>query len=44
MDAVRGVHGATQGRVELAVARSDVAAAERLVADLHEPDPGPNPG
>src|SRR5205085_642172 len=32
VDAFRGVHGATQGRVELAIARADVTAAEGVDA------------
>jgi len=36
MDAFEGMPGASQGRVELSIARKDCDAAEKLVADLYE--------
>ncbi len=38
METFRDVPGATQGRIELHVARKDCDAAERFVAGLHEQD------
>ena len=36
METFKDLPGATQGRLELRVARKDVAAAEQFVAGLHE--------
>jgi hypothetical protein len=36
MDAFEGMPGATQGRIELIIARKDCDAAEKLVAGLYE--------
>jgi hypothetical protein len=38
METFKDLPGATQGRLELRVARKDSAAAERFVAGLHEHD------
>jgi hypothetical protein len=38
METFQDVPGATQGRLELHVARKDIAAAERFVSGLHEQD------
>jgi hypothetical protein len=40
LETLKDVPGMNQGRVELSIARKDRDAAERLVADLHEPDKG----
>jgi hypothetical protein len=36
LEALQGMPGASQGRIELSVARKDRDAAERFVAGLHE--------
>jgi len=43
LEMLKDVPGASQGRVELCVARKNVAAAEKFVDDLHEPDGAPTP-
>lgn len=38
MDVLQELPGASQGRIELGIAAKDHAAAEKLVADLHQED------
>jgi hypothetical protein len=40
LEALQGMPGASQGRIELSVARKDRDAAERFVAGLHEQEGG----
>src|SRR5262245_6985249 len=43
MELLKDVPGASQGRVELHIARKDRDLAERFVADLHEQEKPPEP-
>jgi hypothetical protein len=41
MDVVQDLPGASQGRIELSISAKDHAAAEKLVADLHQNEEKP---
>jgi len=43
LETLQDVPGASQGRVELCISRKNVAAAEKFVDDLHEPEGAQTP-